>query len=67
MIDHLASLGSLPEKTISTIIKSEEYSFFLKSVNQEWANEYQFHMLATLITCEVQKETQSSVIYIATG
>lgn len=67
MIDHLASLGSLPEKTISTIIKSEQYSLFLKSVNQGRTNEHQFHMLATLITRQVQKETQSSVIYVAAG
>lgn len=67
MIDHLASLSSLPEETISTIMKSEEYSLFLKSVNQGRANEHQFHMLATLITREVQKDTKSSVIYVAAG
>lgn len=67
MIDHVASLSSLPEETISTIMKSEEYSLYLKSVNKGRANEHQFHMLATLITRHVQKETQSSVIYVAAG
>ena len=67
MIDYVASLASLPEQTISTIMKSEEYSLFLKSINQGRVNEHQFHVLVTFITRQVQKETQLSVIYVAAG
>ena len=67
MIYHVASLASLPEETISTIMKSDEYDLFLKSVNQGRVNEHRFHMLAALMTRQLQKKPNPSVIYVAGG
>lgn len=64
MIDYVTSLTSLLEQTISAIMMLEEYSLFLKSVNQGRVNEHQFDVLVIFITRQVQKETQLSVIYV---
>lgn len=67
MIDHFAGLASVSENTISNIMKSNEYTQFLDSVNKQQSNEPQFHRLAARITQELPKKPNLSVIYVAAG
>lgn len=65
MIDHVAGLASMPKNAISTIMKSNEYTHFLDSVDQGQAHKRQFHMLAAPITRELPKKPHPSMIYVA--